>query len=394
MKILYHHRTRGKRVEGVHIRSICKALSSLGHEVDIMAFPGADAVETSNKLQDDKGSALGRFLKGFTQYAPEFFFELMEIAYNVIVYFRINQYIRHNKVDLIYERYSLFMFYTVRLANKKGIPVILEVNDSALVERVRHLFFVRIARKFESWIFRHADGLVFISSEFKKIASSQYALKNEMCVSPNAADPEQFSRDRYDREQVRRRLGLDKKSVCGYVGAFHHWHGIHTFIDKVMPVMKTHKDACMLMIGDGELLDEIKSIVDANQLHDQFVFTGRIAHDEVPEHIAAMDIAVLPDSNIYGSPMKIFEYMAMEVPVIAPDYSPIAEVISSDETGWLFKRNDLDDCIRRYQQLLTDPDEVRRVGQNARDYILTQRQWTNNANDIISMYEHVQQRHA
>lgn len=385
MKILYHHRTRGKRVEGVHIRSICKALTEKGHEVDIMAFPGSEAVETANQLQDDKKSPLTRFLKFFTQYAPELFFELMEIAYNLIVFYRINKYTSEHHVDLIYERYSLFMFYTVRLARKKGIPIILEINDSALVERVRHLFLVGLAKKFESWIFRHADGLVFISSEFRKIASSHYQLNNEICVSPNAADPHLFSRDRYDRDDIRHRLGLEHKMVCGYVGAFHHWHGIHTFVEKVIPVMKQNHDTCMLMIGDGELLEEIKATVDRNQLHERFIFTGRIAHDDVPEYIAAMDIAVLPDSNVYGSPMKIFEYMAMEVPVIAPDYSPIGEVIVSGETGWLFRKQDYSDCIRHYEQLLENREEVRKVGLNAREYIISKRQWANNADDIINM---------
>jgi len=391
MKILYHHRTRGKRVEGVHIRSICKALEEKGHEVEIMAFPGSEAVETSNKLQDDKGSTLGRFLKSFTQYAPEFIFELMEMAYNFVVYYRIKKYIKKDKVDLIYERYSLFMYYTVKLARKNNIPVILEINDSALVERVRHLFFVAIAKKFESWIFRNADGLVFISNEFKKIASTNYTLTNHMCVSPNAADPQQFSRDKYDRRTIRKQLGIESGIVCGYVGAFHHWHGIHIFIDKVIPVMKKNPDTYMLMIGDGELLDDIKGIVEENHLQDKFIFTSRIPHDEVPHYIAAMDIAVLPDSNVYGSPMKIFEYMAMEVPVVAPDYSPIGEVIKSGETGWLFHKNDFNDCVQLFEKLLNDLDEIRRVGKNAREYIIKERQWSNNAEDIIDMYARIKQ---
>jgi glycosyltransferase involved in cell wall biosynthesis len=207
-----------------------------------------------------------------------------------------------------------------------------------------------------------------------------------MCVSPNAADPEQFSRNKYNREAIRKQLGVESGIVCGYVGAFHHWHGIHTFIDKVIPVMKKNNDTTMLMIGDGELLDDIKAMVEANHLQDRFIFTGRIPHDDVPKYIAAMDIAVLPDSNSYGSPMKIFEYMAMEVPVIAPDYSPLCEVITSGESGWLFHKNDFDDCIRLFETLLTNLDEVQRIGANAREYIINERQWANNAQDIIDMY--------
>ena len=71
------------------------------------------------------------------------------------------------------------------------------------------------------------------------------------------------------------------------------------------------------------------------------LLTGRVAHDEVPGLLAAMDMAILPSAGDYTSPVKLFEFMACAVPPIAPDFEPIQEVVVEGETGWMFKAGDL-----------------------------------------------------
>jgi glycosyltransferase involved in cell wall biosynthesis len=112
---------------------------------------------------------------------------------------------------------------------------------------------------------------------------------------------------------------------------------------------------------------------------------GRVAHDEIASWIACMDYAVLPDSNQYGSPMKLFEQMAMGVAVVAPDYAPVAEVIDDGRTGWLFPRRQTDACVQRVLDLATQTEERRRVGAAARDYIARERQWRNNAEQLLTL---------
>jgi len=98
-----------------------------------------------------------------------------------------------------------------------------------------------------------------------------------------------------------------------------------------------------------------------------------------------MDYAVLPNSNEYGSPMKLFEFMAMGVGVVAPDYSPIAEVIDDGRTGWLFPRGDAAACVERVLALSTQRQQQAAAGQAARAYIVRERQWRNNAEQLLSL---------
>lgn len=120
-------------------------------------------------------------------------------------------------------------------------------------------------------------------------------------------------------------------------------------------------------------------------LQDRVLLPGRVAHHTIPEWIACMDYAFLPDSNEYGSPMKLFELMAMGVAVVAPDYDPVSEVVEDGASGWLFPRKQLDACVERVLSLVDRPDERARAGAIARAYVERERRWCHNAEQLLSL---------
>lgn len=382
MRILYHHRTRGRHVEGVHIRGIVHALRALGHEVTVLSFPGADP-EHEEKSTD----AVPRKsrLAALVTRAPGIVFEFLELAYNAVTRVRVGAAIKRLKPDLIYERYSLFLFATVWLARRRGIPIILEINDSALVQRVRPLTMKALARRIESWCFRNCNGLVFISGYFRDQAAAAYGTIAPSVISPNAADIALFDPASFDKPALRRARGIGNQVVCGYVGAFVRWHGVGEFVERVAGRLAEAPELVLLLVGDGADLGIIRAEVEQRGLSDRILLPGRVAHGDIPAWIACMDYAVLPDSNEYGSPMKLFEFMAMGVGVVAPDYAPIAEVVTDGRTGWLVPRKRFDLCVERVLALAAHRDEQARVGAAARDYIARERQWRNNAEQLLSL---------
>lgn len=381
MRILYHHRTRGLRVEGVHIRGIVHALRELGHTVTVMSFPGADP-EHAPVARSEAGR--GR-LGGLVTRLPGIVFEFFELAYNLVTWPRMALAIRRQRPQLIYERYSLFLFSTVWLARRHGIPVILEINDSALVERVRPLSLKRLARRVEGWCFRSSTGLVFISTHFLRQARSSYGEIARSIVSPNAADLDRFNPAHFEVARLRAERGLGNRVVCGHIGAFAHWHGMDRFMDAIAPRLDEVPELILVLVGDGRTLPAIREMVDARGLAERVLLAGQVAHADIPAWIACMDYAVLPDSNEYGSPMKLFEFMAMGVAMVAPDYAPIAEVVDDGRTGWLFPRGRVDACVQRVIELATQAEERRRVGQAARECIVHKHQWRNNAEQLLSL---------
>jgi glycosyltransferase involved in cell wall biosynthesis len=388
MNIMYHHRTRGRGAEGVHIMGIVKALRELSHDVSILSYPGADpekketiAVNSSPK----EPSGIMTMLAKLTKYMPQFLFELLELAYNLVILVRFPKYFANNNCELIYERYSLFMFASIWYANKKKIPIVIEVNDSVLVERVRPLLMRKLSRRIEKWCFKNATGIVFISSYFERLAHENYGEIANSVVSPNAADPNYFDPNKYDALKIKDELGLSNKTVCGYVGAFVKWHGIVWFMEEISPLLKKYENLALLLIGDGVCYEEIADLVKKHNLQEQVIMTGKVQHDLVPKYIAAMDYGILPDSNLYGSSMKHFEFMAMGKGMVVPAFEPMQETVENGVNSWLFPPNDKKSCVDLTLSLATKHEELIKVGNGAREYIIEQRQWRNNALDILTL---------
>jgi glycosyltransferase involved in cell wall biosynthesis len=382
MRIVYHHRTRGRDVEGVHIRGIVGALRDLGHEVRVLSFPGADPEGTTVHVA---GAQPKSTLSTLVSRTPGVLFELLELAYNAVTWFRIGRIIRSERPDLIYERYSLFLWATIRQARRRGIPIVLEINDSALVPRVRPLFLKSLARRIERRCMQNATGLVFISSYFRDLAREAYGTIAPSVVSPNAADAARFDPALFDRTALRRQQGIGNEVVCGYVGAFVRWHGVAEFVAHIAPYIAARRDLRLLFVGGGVDLAAVQATIEQHGIADRVLLPGRVEHADIPRWIACMDFAVLPNSNEYGSPMKVFEFMAMGVGVVAPDYQPIAEVIADEKTGWLFPKGDLVSGVELVLEVAGSRTQQIMIGRAARDYILRERQWRTNAEQILSL---------
>jgi glycosyltransferase involved in cell wall biosynthesis len=379
-RVLYHHRTQGKAVEGVHIRGITDALRVKGTQVDVLSLPGADPYSSPKALSPTKQA---RWWMTVLWKLPEPLFEAAEVAYNLVAGWRVGRYLsQHRDTSLVYERYSLFMFMPTLIAHWFKVPIILEINDSATVYRVRSLSLSWLAVRIERWTLQNVDGLVFVSTVFKERLRATHGHIAPAIVSPNAANIDKFTFTAAQREQARRKWGLDGATVCGYLGAFLPWHAIDQFVYAMADRLRAEPKLKLLLVGDGITFDALSDFVKAQGLSNQVVMTGRVSHDEVPGLLAAMDMAVLPSAGDYTSPVKLFEFMACGIAPIAPDLDPIQEVLRPDETGWLFRAGDLDHAVARVIELSQDPTSLRRVGAAARTYIEQERQWRHNVEQL------------
>lgn len=383
-RVLYHHRTQGKAVEGVHIRGITDALRADGVQVDIISLPGADPYVSPKAMSPtQQATSLMKLISRF----PEPLFELAELGYNLVSFWRVARYFsRHRDVGFIYERYSLFMFATVLLARWKKLPIILEVNDSASVVRVRPLFFLRLAMLVERWVFKNASGLVFVSGVFRDRIKVAHGTIAPAIITPNAANIDKFSYTPEQRAAARKKWGVESDVVCGYLGAFVPWHAIDQFVYRIADQLMATPHLKLLLVGDGATYGAVEAFVKERGLERQVLLTGRVAHDDVPGLLAAMDMAILPSAGDYTSPVKLFEFMACGIAPIAPDFLPIREVLREGETGWMFPAGELDVAVHAVLKFSQDRAELSRVGRLARAYVTNERQWRNNVSQLVEFY--------
>jgi glycosyltransferase involved in cell wall biosynthesis len=389
MKILYHHRTQGRGGEGVHIRETIKALRSLGHEVFVVSPFGVDvfAEDEKNESYEARSKASTRFWVWISKNAPQIIFELMEIVYNVIAGRNIKKVLANNKIDFIYERYAFFLWAGTALAKTYGIPIILEVNEVSGIQRQRGQILAGLANNMERRIFKRSSAIVVVSNYLKNAVIKRSADPNKVVLIPNAVNEARFD-PRANGSDIRSRLGLNNDTVLGFAGYFSKWDRLSSFLGVFCDIAKERSDVRLMIIGDSrkkEEREELEKIVETNGMAGRIVFSGRVKRNDMPSCISAADIFVIPHSNPFGSPLVLFEYMAMAKPIIAPRIGPIEDVLTNGINGVLFDMGNYASLKQCIIELVDNREKRKKIGEAARSTVLAQHTWAKNAEKILSI---------
>ena len=139
----------------------------------------------------------------------------------------------------------------------------------------------------------------------------------------------------------------------------------------------------MVLIGDGPVLAEIRQLIARDGLTPHVTFTGPVARDRIYEYLSLIDIAVLPHSNDFGSPVVMFEFMGLKIPVVAPLLPPIEDVHTQGETAILFEPLNAEKCRQAIESLITDPVLRQQLAQRAYQKLQSDHTWHRNAALIL-----------
>ncbi len=381
--VVYVHRTRGEGVEGVHIRGICDGLRVRGHAIS-MVSPAV--VATHAQAAPGKKTLKSRLMDFVGHHAPELLFELAELVYNVEAGRGVRAALASGPVRFVYERYAIFAFAAARLAHRAGVPYVVEVNYTARspLLRQRSRLLKPLAIACDRMIFRRATLLLAVSSVLRDHLIQEYGIEPaRILVIPNAADPDKFDPATRAISEVGG-VSLQGRRVIGFVGTFAPWHGLDLLLDAFTRVAGRIVQATLLLIGDGPERTRIAQLAAERGLADRVVFAGSVSHADLAGYVARFDVAVLPDTNDYGSPMKIFEYLAMARPVVAPDYGPVLDVLQHDDNALVFRRRDEQSLAAALVELCSDAGRAQRIGAAGRATIVKQRTWQHNVDRILA----------
>ena len=384
MNILYHHRTQGKWGEGVHIHEIVKSLTSIGNNVTIVSPPGIEIYNNEVNGINTRSSVIKNIWNAVSRFSPQFIFELSELLYNLYASNKINSVLLQNHTDLIYERYSFFCTAGVKAAKKKGIPFFLEVNEVSGIERQRGQAMVKLADRIERSIFADCDAIFTVSNYLKREIRKRGVPECKIFVLPNGISENDF------KEPVKN-PGIPEaarnKTVITFIGHFSKWDNLDLFLETYASLLSKRKGIFLFIAGDGELRTELEKKAHELKIDKNIHFFGKATHSEVVGILSGSDICVIPHSNPFGSPMVLFEYMAMGKPVVAPDVGPILDVVRDYVTASIFKAGDFSDLESKLACLVDNPAERARIGSSAKDCVYANHLWKHNAQKIIDVFK-------
>jgi glycosyltransferase involved in cell wall biosynthesis len=292
--------------------------------------------------------------------------------------------------DLVYERSEYLQDRSVAIIKKYNIKYFVEVN-APFIQEMSHLegksIWLDLGHKKEKNKYQNADKVIVVSSDLKAFLTKQYKINpDKILVSPNRINKEQFLNQINDKPIVDVSFKNSSAPIIGFVGSILPHHYLPLLIDAFEKIINKGLKANLLIVGGGSLLKDLKEKVKNIQLEDVVIFTDKIPHQHIPSLIQKMDICVMPGSNWYGSPIKIFEYGILGKAVIAPDNGPVKDVMEHEKDGLLIQKNvkALEEALFR---LIEDETLRSHLGENFKRRILMDYTWEKAGEMIINAYK-------
>lgn len=298
----------------------------------------------------------------------------------------------------IFERMVLGSAVGAWASRRFNIPYIVEYNGSEIAMKksfsngnYTHEGLLVLA---EEAAFRQATLISVISEHVANDVAGRGIARSRILVNPNAVDLEAYSpAPSEERTRLRAQLGFaPHHRVVGFIGTFGGWHGIEVLAAALPAIVRGDDSVRVLLIGDGSLKHLVAEAVARAKINDRVVDMGKVPQARGAQLLKACDVLVSPharnmiDGPFFGSPTKLFEYMAMAAGIVASDLGQISDILSpslrtadivaaqrsgrsikiSNQRALLCTPGDVDDFVAGVLALVRDPLVAEALGRNAR----------------------------
>ncbi|TWT66264.1 2-deoxystreptamine glucosyltransferase [Posidoniimonas polymericola] len=359
----------------LHVQEILRALTARGDSVDLFAVrvggdppPGLESVTTHLVPVARSSSAAER--EQSLASAGESLAEMLE---------------QNGPFELVYERHALWSAAAMQWAERRGVASILEVNAPLLQEQAEHRTLVdgELARQTAALSVTSAGVVACVSDRVTEYALDLGAEQGATMVVPNGVRPDLFG-------QRRPRANASSPFAVGFVGSLRPWHAVDDLYLAFGMMLDAHPlaDSRLLVVGDGPRRESLEELIAAQppERQHRFQLGGAVPPAEIPGWLSRFDVAVAPyaaEGDCYFSPLKLFEYMAAGLPIVAADCGQMSEVITHGQTGLLYQPGNLCDLRDQLSLLRDDPLLAEQMGAAARQEAAGRHSWNHRLDAIL-----------
>lgn len=360
----------GTKGASVHVQEVVKGMLQKGLDVTLFARRlGGDAPEA---LKNVKICLLDELPKDSAEIRARAALDANEKVIAMLA--------AEAPFDLVYERYSLWSDAGMKFAKQHGCTGVLEVNAPLIEEQKKHreLPLEAEAQAVAESVFADADAMIAVSPGVKQYLETFPQAQGRVHVVANGVSLERFAPAAAENAARLGRLKNGAPATIGFLGTLKPWHGLATLVEAWALLRTRNPNVNLLIVGDGPEYESVKNRIDTLGLSDGVTFSGAVQPDQVPEWLAKMDIAVAPYPNMehfYFSPLKIYEYMAAGIPVIATRVGHLDKVVSDGLNGVLVEAENPQAMAGAAEALLGDPERLRLMGAAGRRTAETEHGW-------------------
>lgn len=330
-------------------------------------------------------------MKGYHDYP-----ELRNLYFNFSAIREIFELQKKNVPAFVYQRCALDDFIGLQISYRYKVPLILEFNSSSIWTAQNWgngLQYRNLAERIENLNLKKADLIVCVSEALKETLISRGIKSEKILVVYNGVDTEKYNPEISGKE-IRRKYRLENKIVIGFSGSFGVFHGAEKLAEAYATLVSQNdvykNKLFLLMIGEGKTLSEVKRILKRYRLDKCASCVGSVPFEKMPVYLAACDILVAPHvpnrdkSDFFGSPTKLYEYMAMGKAIAASDLNQIGKILKNNKNALLFEAGNVKDISNKLALLIEDKELRKKLGLNARKDAVENYTWDIHVNKIIN----------
>ncbi len=364
MKILYslpHPADRlGSQQAGHVIRAaaLTTALQALGHDVI--------RIEAAAGQSQAAQSSIGFYRSVMKRFLPRPLAMMMRdaarIRFGKIYARRLISAAQEYKPDLILETHIAFSLAGKIASQFINVPLVLDDCAPAWEEEQQYGVGLRqAARDIHREVTMHAGLLVAVNQTLRQYLLAEGAPADKVITVENGIDVNLFN-PQVDGNLRREQFGIQQNTVLiVFVGSFQPYHRVDLLL-RAFQIMDVEPKPQLLLVGEGQTYQASKSLADELGISRYVTFAGRVAYEEVPSYVAAGDITIMPATNEYGNPMKLYEYMALGKVVTAPNQPTITEIATHGVDSYLFERENIQSMAEALKKLARDHDLRTKLG--------------------------------
>ncbi|KIL43162.1 glycosyltransferase [Jeotgalibacillus campisalis] len=211
----------------------------------------------------------------------------------------------------------------------------------------------KIIKKIESFCVSNADARVAISKNIIKDLNSRIGHNKEFQHIPNGVDIAEIK-----TKLKAKTSNITDDFVIGYISSIRELEGIQILLEAAEKIVSKYSNIKILIVGDGEYLNNLKSLTRSLGIQDNVEFTGKVKHEDISYYYNVIDIFVIPRIskrvNHIVTPLKPYEALAYKKAIISSDVGGLKEIFTDQENALLFKADSPIDLADKIKELYED----------------------------------------
>ena len=269
---------------------------------------------------------------------------------------------KQQKFDFIFTIFHPFHLVpkaAVEVAKELQITSIVKVDD-AIYEKTTGIKSIqrRVEKMINSKTLRTASKVLVSNNDTAKVIINEYGvIPEKISIVPNGVELSLFNSSKQKNP---------KKVV--FAGAMYYHRGLDVLLEAIPKIIRKIPDAKFILLGNGNELEKLKEIVLEKNLENSVEFKGWIEREKIPENISDASIGIGPlrltDVTSRALPIKVLEYMAVSLPIIAQKGTLPDDVLVNEKNGYFV--DGAEDLAEKISSLLNEPDKINQMGNQSR----------------------------